>query len=160
MLNPIDYRLSLSALNRFVMGVILMVFMGNPLAYALEFRSIKEMGTIFYDAPSQGATKLFVVSQYYPVEVLNSQKDWSRVRDATGSIAWVPTSVLSQQAMLLVTVPEAEVREADNAHARILFRVAKNGVVQKSEAPRAGWVKIRHLDGGEGYIRITEIWGL
>ncbi|WP_230369385.1 SH3 domain-containing protein [Paludibacterium denitrificans] len=40
-----------------------------------------------YEAPALTATKLFVVSRYYPVEVISRQKEWARVRDASGAIA-------------------------------------------------------------------------
>ena len=64
-------------------------------AAALEFRSVKETGVALYEAPALTSKKLFVVSRYYPVEVLSSQKEWSRVRDATGGIAWIPAAALS-----------------------------------------------------------------
>jgi SH3-like domain-containing protein len=67
-------------------------------AQALEFRSVKETGVALYEAPALSAKKLFVVSRYYPVEVLSSQKEWSRVRDATGGIAWIPLAALSGNA--------------------------------------------------------------
>lgn len=140
--------------------VVVLMAASLSLAHALEFRSIKETGTVFYEAPASNARKLFVVSRDYPVEVLSIQKEWARVRDATGSIAWVSGDALSTQAMLLVTVPETGVRETANEQARIVFRVAKDTVMQKLEPPRAGWVKVKHREGSEGYLRISDIWGL
>ncbi|MCW3481603.1 SH3 domain-containing protein [Neisseriaceae bacterium JH1-16] len=132
----------------------------SPLAQALEFRSVKETGVALYESPSITAKKLFVVSRYYPVEVLSTQKEWSRVRDATGGIAWMPTAALSNQRWLLVTAERASVRDtaADTAPAR--FIVPKDGVVELVEPPRAGWVKVRHRDGSEGYAKISDLWGL
>jgi SH3 domain protein len=129
-------------------------------AQALEFRSVKETGVALYEAPALSAKKLFVVSRYYPVEVLSSQKEWSRVRDATGGIAWIPLAALSGQRWLLVTADQAVVRDAPSADGKPLFTVARDGVLQWQDAPKDGWVHIKHRDGTGGYARISDLWGL
>jgi SH3-like domain-containing protein len=127
-------------------------------AHALEFRSIKESGVLLYDAPALSAKKLFVVSRHYPVEALSQYKNWARVRDATGSIAWVPLNMLSRERWLLVTADEAKV--CDGPNGAVKYRVARDGALALLEAPKNGWVKVRHRDGGEGYARIGDLWGL
>lgn len=129
-------------------------------AHALEFRSVKETGVALYEAPALNAKKLFVVSRYYPLEVLSEQKEWARVRDAQGGVAWIPAAALSLQRMLLVTVDEAEVRDSAADSGRVLFRLSKDAVVELVEPPRSGWVKVRHRDGSQGYARINTLWGL
>jgi SH3-like domain-containing protein len=129
-------------------------------AQALEFRSVKETGVALYEAPTLTAKKLFVVSRYYPVEVLQSQKEWARVRDATGGIAWIPSAALSKQRWLLVVSAQAGVRDKAGEDGKLLFTVPKDGVVEMQDAPQAGWVKVRHRDGSVGYARITDLWGL
>ncbi|MCD5360837.1 SH3 domain-containing protein [Chromobacterium aquaticum] len=129
-------------------------------AAALEFRSVKETGVALYEAPALTSKKLFVVSRYYPVEVLSSQKEWSRVRDATGGIAWIPAAALSKQRWLLITVDKAEVRATPANDGPLAYTVPKDGVVELQEPPKGGWVKVRHRDGSIGYARITDLWGL
>ncbi|KUM05612.1 SH3 domain-containing protein [Chromobacterium subtsugae] len=129
-------------------------------AQALEFRSVKETGVALYEAPALSAKKLFVVSRYYPVEVLQSQKEWARVRDATGGIAWIPAAALSKQRWLLVVSTQAGVRDKAGEDGKLLFTVPKDGVLELMEAPQAGWAKVRHRDGSVGYARITDLWGL
>ncbi|UTH74928.1 SH3 domain-containing protein [Chromobacterium sp. IIBBL 290-4] len=129
-------------------------------AQALEFRSVKETGVALYEAPSLSAKKLFVVSRYFPVEVLSSQKEWARVRDATGGIAWIPSAALSRQRWLLVVSPQAGVRDKAGEDGKLLFSVPKDGVLELQEAPQDGWVKVKHRDGSVGYARITDLWGL
>ncbi|WP_024303920.1 SH3 domain-containing protein [Pseudogulbenkiania sp. MAI-1] len=146
--------------KRFVVALLLAAGLVSPLAHALEFRSVKETGVALYEAPALNAKKLFVVSRYYPVEVLSSQKEWSRVRDATGGIAWIPSAALSTQRTLLVVVDRSEVRAAADAAAPLRFVVPRDGVLELIEPPKAGWVKVRHRDGSEGFARITDLWGL
>ena len=129
-------------------------------AGALEFRSVKETGVALYEAPSLTARKLFVVSRYYPVEVLSTQKEWARVRDASGGIAWIPGAALSTQRMLLVTAERAEVRDSAAAGAPLRFVLTRDAVVEMQEEPRAGWVRVRHRDGSSGFARIVDLWGL
>ncbi len=131
-----------------------------PLAGALEFRSVKETGVALYEAPALTAKKLFVVSRYYPVEVLSTQKEWSRVRDATGGIAWIPAAALSTQPMLLVVSDRADVRESADVSAKVVFSVPRDGVLELLAPPQTGWVKVKHRDGGQGFVRILDVWGL
>lgn len=129
-------------------------------AFALEFRSVKETGVALYDAPNLSAQKLFVVSRYYPVEVLAAQKDWSRVRDATGGIAWIPSAALSTRRTLLVTSGKLAVRDSAQDSAKLLFWAEKDLVLDMQEAPQSSWVKVKHRDGSMGYARISGLWGL
>ena len=129
-------------------------------ASALEFRSVKQHGSVLYDAPASSAKKLFVVSRGYPVEVLAEQNGWSRIRDASGGIAWIATPDLLKQRTVVVTSEQAEVRQAPQATAPLLFTVAKDGVLELIEPPKGGWVKVKHRDGVSGYARIQFFWGL
>ncbi|OHX17090.1 hypothetical protein BI343_13500 [Chromobacterium amazonense] len=146
-------------MKRFVITLLLVLGVAQA-AQALEFRSVKETGVALYEAPTLTAKKLFVVSRYYPVEVLQSQKEWARVRDATGGIAWIPSAALSKQRWLLVVSAQAGVRDKAGEDGKLLFTVPKDGVVEMQDAPQAGWVKVRHRDGSVGYARITDLWGL
>lgn len=143
-----------------VVSLLLAAGLVAPQAHALEFRSVKETGVALYEAPALSAKKLFVVSRYYPVEVLTNQKEWSRVRDATGGIAWIPSAALSTQRMLLVVVDKSEVRTAADPASPLRFIVPRDGVLELLEPPKAGWVKVRHRDGSEGFARISDLWGL
>ena len=128
--------------------------------FALEFRSVKETGVALYEAPALNAKKLFVLSRYYPVEVLVTQKDWARVRDVTGAIAWIPSAALSTRQMLLVTSDRLPIRTAPADAAAVLFLAGKDLVVELVEAPQSGWVKVRHRDNTVGYAPISGLWGL
>ena len=137
-----------------------LMLLASPYASALAFRSVKETGAVMYEAPALSAKKLFVVSRYYPVEVLSTQGEWSRVRDATGSIAWMPSAVLSSGRTLLVVVPRADIRAKADPKADVVFSVPRNGVLQLVTAPVNDWVSVRHRDGSTGFARITDLWGL
>lgn len=129
-------------------------------AAAGEFRSIAENGTPMYDAPSVRAKKLFVASRYYPVEVVINIDAWVKVRDQAGDLTWVEKKALSDKRTVVVTAPFADVRQAPNDQAALVFQ-AQQGVALDLAEPQTGpWVKVRHADGQVGYLKIAQVWGL
>lgn len=129
-------------------------------ALALDYRSVSAEKAILYDAPSAQAKKLFIVNQYYPVEVVVNLGDWIKVRDSKGELAWIEAKFLTTKRELLVTAVQAEVRENADEGARIVFRADKNVVLELVEPADSGWAKVRHRDGLSGYIQASKVWGL
>ena len=129
------------------------------LAAAAEFRSTSDAATVLYDAPSVKSRPLFVVSRGYPVEVMVTLEGWTKVRDAGGSVVWVESKALAQKRMVVVRRRVAEVRNTPEDSSAVAFKVAQNVLLEVIEPASAGWVRVRHVDGGTGFIRTAEIWG-
>lgn len=130
-----------------------------PSAHALDFRSVAEPAAILYDAPSLKAQKLYILSQGYPVEIVVKLEGWSKVRDDTGEFAWVENAHLSDRRTVMVKVAGAEVRQAANENAAVVFTADKSVFLELLELT-AGWAKVRHNDGATGFVKISQIWGL
>lgn len=128
-------------------------------AAALEFRSVGSPAAILYDAPSNKAHKLYILGKGYPVEILVTLEGWFKVRDATGELAWVDAADLVPTRMLMVRVPRADVRQAPEEGAPVLFQAEQDVLLELLE-PAGAFVRVRHSDGAMGYIRIGEVWGL
>lgn len=139
----------------FLAGIALAAF---P-AYAAEFRALGPQPAILYDAPSTRADRLFVASRNYPFEVLVKLDHWTKVRDANGEVAWVENSALGDKRIVLVTVPLADVRAAANAQSPLVFEAYKHVLLEVVEPLVDGWVKVRHRDGQQGFIRAAHVWG-
>jgi SH3-like domain-containing protein len=131
----------------------------SPAALALEYRAIGAEPAVLYDAPSLKATKLFILSPGYPVEVLVSVEGWLKVRDATGELAWVETKNLSAQRTVMVRVPRAEVRQAPDETAPVAF-YAEQDVLLEFLDMAGNFARVRHKDGAVGFVRVTQVWGL
>jgi SH3-like domain-containing protein len=127
---------------------------------AAEFRALGNQPAILYDAPSNKADRLFVASRLYPFEVLVKLDQWTKVRDATGEVAWIENKALGEQKMVLVTVPLADVRAAANPQSPLVFDAYKQVLLEVVEPPADGWVKVRHRDGQQGFIRTSHVWGV
>ena len=130
------------------------------LAHAAEYRSLGEQPTVLYDAPSTRADRLFVASRHYPFEVLVKLDQWTKVRDADGAVAWVENKAFGERATVMVTVPLADVRAAPNVQSPLVFEAYKQVILEVLEPASEGWVKVRHRDGQQGFIRVAHLWGI
>ena len=143
---------------RHAVAVALALFAGA--AAAADFRTIGERPAVLYDAPSSRADRLFIASRHYPFEVLVRLDQWTKVRDVNGEVAWVENRALGEQAMVLVTVPLADVRAAADAQSPLVFEAYKHVLLELLAPPADGWVKVRHRDGQQGFIRAAHVWGV
>jgi len=129
-------------------------------AAAAEFRSIAESGTLMYDAPSVRAKKLFVASRLYPVEIVINIDTWAKVRDHAGDLVWVEKKALSDKRTVIVTAAVAEARQTASDQATLVFQAQQGVALDIAEPPAGGWIRVRHLDGATGYVRINQVWGI
>jgi SH3 domain protein len=140
-------------------GAALVLALAALPAAAAEFRALGDRPAILYDAPSTRADRLFVASRLYPFEVLVKLDQWTKVRDANGEVAWVENSALGSRATVLVTVPLADVRAGPNAQSALVFEAYKQVILEVVEPASGEWIKVRHRDGQQGYIRLAHVWG-
>lgn len=136
----------------------MLLLVASAAAPALEFRAVAVDAAVLYDAPSNQAKKLFILSRYYPVEVIVALDKWLKVRDASGALAWVESAQLSTQRTVLVTVPEAEIHTQPDAAAPVAFKAQRDVALELLEITGA-WVKVKHLDGQSGFISAKDVWG-
>jgi SH3-like domain-containing protein len=139
---------------------ILLALQGTGTALAaLEFLSIKDAAVIMYDAPSLKADKLYVATRSLPVEAVVKVEGWVKVRDSSGSLAWVEEKQLSEKRYVIVTVPSAEIHQAASSASPLVFRAHQNVVLELLEPAASGWARVKHPDGQAGYVRTTQVWG-
>ena len=127
-------------------------------AMAIEYRTVNAT-TVLYDAQSQRSNKLFVIRRETPVEVVVSLADWVKVRDAEGGLAWIEKRYLSDKRTVIVTAERAEIRQAAEDGAPLVFAAEKNVALDYLEVAPGGWVKVHHRDGQSGFVRANQVWG-
>ena len=127
-------------------------------AGAADYRSVADSAAVLYDAPSAKSKKLFVVNQGYPLEVVVVVEGWSKVRDANGDLLWVESKQLTDKRTVLVKAPLAQVREAADDNAPVVFQAQQNVLLEVVEAAGA-WLRVRHRDGQAGFVRVAQVWG-
>jgi len=128
-------------------------------ASAADFRSVQDSAAVLYDAPSRQATRLYVVSRSYPLEVIVNLEAWVKVRDHAGALSWIEKKALGDKRMVLVTAPAAEARARAEDAAPAVFSAAQNVALELIEIAPNGWLRVRHSDGASGYVRAASVWG-
>ena len=128
-------------------------------AWAVEYRTVNA-ATILYDAPSQQGVKLFVIRRDTPVEIVVTLKDWVKVRDAEGGLAWIETKYLGNRRTVIVKAERADILRQAVDGAPLVFAAEKNVSLSYLATAPGGWARVRHRDGQEGFVRVGQIWGL
>lgn len=141
---------------RALLAALLVVVCGSS---AAEFRTVEETAAVLYDGPSRAATRLFVVSRHYPLEVINTLGAWIKVRDHTGALTWIEAKALGDRRMVFVSGPSAEARMRPDDAAQVAFVAAQYVVLELVEIAPGGWLRVRAADGADGYVRASQVWG-
>jgi SH3-like domain-containing protein len=130
------------------------------MAAQAEFRSIAPAKAILYDAPSLEASKLYILSQAYPVEIIVNLSGWLKVRDALGGLSWIESKQLSPKRTVLVVL-KTEIKSAEDAGSTLLATLEPEVVLDLvSPLSKNGWVKVKHRDGITGFVRVSAVWGV
>lgn len=129
------------------------------LAQAIDYRSVAQP-SILFDTPSDKGKPLFIIAPGTPVEVVVVLEGWIKVRDGGGALAWIKSEALKAQRTLMITTPNAVIRQRPEETAPVVFEAVKDVVLELVAQPAAGWAQVRHSDGATGYVRVTEVWGL
>jgi len=148
----------ISRFQRGVLPLLAGILLAGPV-HALDYRSVAANAAILYDAPSASAKKLYVVGQYYPVEVVVSLDAWAKVRDSAGELAWIEKKSLSDKHTVVVAVPLADVRQSADSGAPLVFQAEQGVALEVVESGSTGWIKVRHRDGQSGFVKISQVWG-
>ena len=135
-----------------------LVFAGNT-ACALEYVSVADNTAVLYDANSTKSKKLFVISRYTPLEAVVNLQNWIKVRDSSGTMAWIERRSVSDKHYVVVSVAIASVLRAPEVNAPVIFQVSRNVAMESLGVNGGGWIKVRDLDGTLGYMKSIEVWG-
>jgi SH3-like domain-containing protein len=130
-------------------------------AAALDFRSLGETA-VLYDAPSQKAKPLFVIAAGTPVEAIVSLDAWVKVRDMKGDLAWIERRLLSDRRALQLR-ERVQVRAEPNDSAKPAFEAEADvllELIEPAQPTNNNWVKVRHRDGQQGFVKPSQVWGL
>jgi SH3-like domain-containing protein len=141
-------------------GIGMLLIGAHGATCAANFRSIAENAPVLYDAPSAKAKKLYVIGRGYPVEVIVALEGWAKIRDASGELAWVETKDLSERRTVMVKTRLADIRQAADDHAPLVFQAEQSVLLDLVELTGTGWARVTHRDGQSGYLKLCQVWGI
>ena len=143
---------------RWIAGAVLLL--ATAASHAVDFKTVGAAPVILYDAPSAQGGKLYVAPRGMPLEVVLSYGEWVKVRDASGEMAWTEAKGLSAKRNVVARAANLKVRASPDDTASAIILVDKGVLLEMSEQPSSGWIKVRHKDGQSGYVKTSEVWGL
>ena len=144
-------------LSRLLASVLLLV---APAAFAFDFKSVGAVPVILYDTPSDKGARMYIAPPGMPLQVVSSYGDWVKVRDANGELAWTEAKGLSPRRSLVVRTPGAKVFTGPDETSKVLMTADRGVVLELVDPTAAAWIRIRHRDGIDGYVRANDVWGL
>lgn len=146
-------------LRRAALGLLFVLAVQG--GFAAEFRTVTDEAAVLYDAPSAQSQKRFIVSQGYPLEVIVTLQGWVKVRDASGALSWIEAGrVSAKPRTIMVKAAMAQIRQAADDNAPVVFQAQQNVVMELSEVVAGGWLRVRHRDGVSGFVRAGQVWGV
>ena len=129
-------------------------------AHALDFRTVLPSKAILYDAPSAEASRVYILSQGYPVEVIVNLGEWVKVRDQQGGLNWIESKNLVNKRTVLVTADKTEMKIAEDSNSALVATVEKDVVLELlATTNKNGWIKVKHRDGVTGFVQASDVWG-
>ena len=128
-------------------------------AFALDYLAVAEAAAL-YDAPSQKARPLFAIARGTPVELVVAVEGWVKVRDQKGDLAWIEKRLLSDKRTVIVRADKVQVRATADDKAAMSFEAERDVVLDLLEPAVAGWARVRHRDGQQGFVKAAQVWGL
>jgi len=93
-----------------------------------------------------------------PVQVIAETRDWRRVCDPRGGVAWVNAGTTSGRRMVMRAKPQPlPVRAKPDAASPVRAYVGGRALAGLDRC-KAGWCKVK-LEGASGWIPAGEVWG-
>ena len=143
--------------SRLLASVLLLA---APAAFAFDFKSVGAAPVILYDTPTLKGTRMYVAPRGMPLQVVSSYGDWVKVRDANGDLAWTETKGLSPRRNLVVRTPGAKVFAGPDETSQVLMTADRGVLLELVDPTALTWIRVRHRDGIDGYVRANDVWGL
>lgn len=131
-----------------------------PSAFAFDFKTVGTTPAILYATPSAKGNKLYVAPPGMPLQILLTYGDWVKVRDMNGDTAWTQAKGLRAQRNVLVSIPGARVHAAPDEHSAVLMTADKGVMLILRDPTGVVWARVHHRDGIDGYIKVSDVWGL
>ncbi len=125
-----------------------------------EYRSVAQPA-VLYDGPSKQARRAWIAPRGMPVEVVSTLGGWVKVRDMAGDVVWIERADLGERHTVVASML-ATVRQQPQEGAPVVLQADRGVLLEIGEAPNqapGGWLRVRHRDGGSGWVRTAEVWG-
>ncbi len=133
----------------------MMIVVGPGLA--AERMAVKASIANLRSGPGGKYEVLWQVEKYHPLLVVEKRKNWYKIKDFEGDMAWIHNSLLGKVKGVITTKTKCNVRSKPNKKSEIMFTVER-GVPFRVLKRSGNWIRIEHADGEIGWIYKSLVW--
>jgi SH3-like domain-containing protein len=134
---------------------VMMVLVGSGIA--AERMTVTATVANLRSGPGSKYEVLWQVEKFHPVLVIEKTKDWYKIKDFEGDMAWIHSSLLGNINGVITIKTKCNVRSGPDKSGKILFTVER-GVPFKVLQRSGNWIEIEHADGEVGWIYDSLVW--
>ncbi len=145
--------------KRVIFAVFLLVFLVVPSLCAAKMVAVAGSKLNMRSGPSDSTEVQWVLGKGFPLQVLDRQGKWLKVRDFEGTVGWVYGPLTSATPHVVVKTKIVNIRSGPGTKYKIVGQ-AKYGVVFQVVKRTKNWVQVRHESGKSGWISRNLLWGM
>jgi SH3-like domain-containing protein len=127
-------------------------------AQARDMVSVKGNLVNMRSGPGTRHPAIWQLERGYPLQVIARKGNWLQVRDFENDRGWIARSVTQRTPHHIVNVPVANMRKGPGTRYPIVAKAVRYDLLRTREV-RGSWVKVKHVDGPEGWVARRLLWG-
>ena len=105
--------------------------------------------------PKTSSKRLETLVTFQPVEIVETQDKWSKVKTLENKQGWVLSSYLTPNAFVRVDNERGNVRRGPGTEYAVTMYLGQNYPLRVLDIARNGWLKILDVEGDRGWIHPT-----
>ncbi len=124
---------------------------------AAEYVSVDHDGVRIRSGPGTDHEIYWEVFEDYPLQVLDRQGKWLKVKDFEGDTGWIYGTLVNEKDTVIVKVDKANIRVGPGTNYE-RAATALYGVVFNTHKEDGDWIQVSHSDGTKGWIYKNIVW--
>lgn len=150
-------------MKKLILTLFLSLFFSLTTSVYGEMLSIKGEKVNLRSGPGKNYDIKWEYGSGFPLKVISKKDGWYKVQDFENDTGWIYKSLLVKQPHMIVKVnrnkdKKINIRSGPGRKYSVVGK-AYYGVVFQTMEQKAGWAKVKHESGLEGWIKRTLLWG-
>ncbi|MGB3225008.1 MAG: SH3 domain-containing protein [Desulforhopalus sp.] len=160
---PFTLKKNIHLLSRIITFLFVIFSVFSVSLLHAEMLSIKGDSVNLRSGPGTKYSILWEYGEGFPVEIVQREKDWVKIKDFEDDTGWVHESLLVDRPHMIVKAnrgngEKINIRQSPSAEDKIVGK-AYYGVVFEMVQQQSGWVEVKHESGLSGWISSVLLWG-
>lgn len=131
----------------------------KPTDFTGKYVSAAKDGINVLADPASDAAVRWEIFDKFPLLVKKRQGAWLQVTDFEGDTGWIRDSQVTGEKSVIVCKKRINLRPEPNTNKNNpLVAVVRYGVLFTPMEKKADWLKVRHADGTEGWLKNDLVW--